>query len=291
MLHKQKTSGTKRDTGKNEALLVYCRPSKLGLSAMETWNPQARRQRIWWEIGIVLGVSLGASAIYSIVSLARKLTLPESLNSQQAVINKPLADQPIFDVIYQLLGIFFGLIPVVLVFYLLAKPGLSAFTQLGFNFAQPGKDIARGVGLAAVIGIPGLGLYLLGNALGITTTIVPTALDTYWWTIPVLILAALKAALVEELIVVGYLFTRLRELGWKFWQILIATSLLRGSYHLYQGFGPFIGNVIMGLVFGWAYQRWGRTMPLVIAHWILDIFSFTGFGIAKALFPGWLPGT
>lgn len=258
---------------------------------MAEWTPSQQRSRTWLEIAIVLGLSLGSSAVYSIVSLVRKLTTPAALNTQKAVINQPLADQPIFDLIYQLLGIAFGLVPVVLVFWLLAKPGNSAFKQLGFDFTQPGKDVLRGVGLAAVIGIPGLGLYLVGNALGITVTIVPTALDTYWWTVPVLVLAALRAALVEELIVVGYLFTRLRELGWHTWQIITASALLRGSYHLYQGFGPFIGNVVMGVVFGLAYQRWGRTMPLVVAHWILDIVSFTGYAAVKALAPGLLPGT
>ena len=105
------------------------------------------------------------------------------------------------------------------------------------------------------------------------------------------VLAALRAALVEELIVVGYLFTRLREFGWKTWQIILTSAALRGSYHLYQGFGPFVGNFVMGVVFGLAYQRWGRTMPLVIAHWILDIVSFTGYAVVKALAPGFLPGT
>ena len=248
-------------------------------------------KRAWLEIAIVLALSLGASAVYSIVALLRRLAATEALKTQRATLNAPLAQEPIFDLIYQLLGIFFGLVPVVLVFFLLTKPGVNAFKTLGFTFDQPWRDIGRGFGLAAAIGIPGLGLYLIGNAIGITVTIVPTALDTYWWTTPILILAALRAALVEELIVVGYLFTRLREFGWRTWQIIGVTALLRGSYHLYQGFGPFIGNVVMGVVFGMAYQRWGRTMPLVVAHWILDIVSFTGYGLMRALLPGFLPGT
>lgn len=258
---------------------------------MTEWTLPQQRSRQWLEIAIVLGLSLGQSAVYSIVAILRRLSEEAALNEQTATINQPLAQQPLFDLIYQLLAIVFGLVPVVLVFFLLAQPGRSAFTQLGFNFHEPTKDLLRGFGLAAVIGIPGLGLYLVGNALGMTVTIVPTALDTYWWTIPILVLAALKAALLEELIVVGYLFTRLRELGWKTWPIIFTSAALRGSYHLYQGFGPFIGNVVMGIVFGMAYQKWGRTMPLVIAHWILDIISFTGYTAVKALAPGFLPGT
>jgi membrane protease YdiL (CAAX protease family) len=69
------------------------------------------------------------------------------------------------------------------------------------------------------------------------------------------------------------------------------SAVLRGSYHLYQGFGPFVGNVVMGILFGLAYQRWGRVIPLVIAHFILDVLSFTGYALVAALIPGLLPGT
>ncbi len=120
---------------------------------------------------------------------------------------------------------------------------------------------------------------------------VPTALDSYWWTVPVLLLVALRAALQEEVIVVGYLFTRLRELGWGHgrlgaWSIILSAAVLRGSYHLYQGYGPFLGNVAMGVVFGWCYVRFGRTAPLVVAHLILDVVSFVGYPVALALLPG-----
>lgn len=275
----------------------FARQTQRSFATFErSWRSRLRdvtyeKKRAWLEIAIVLALSLGASAVYSIVALLKRLAATEALNAQTATLNAPLAAEPIFDLIYQVLGIAFGLVPVVLVLFLLWKPGANSFTALGFTLTQPWRDIGRGFGLAAIIGIPGLGLYLIGNAIGITVTIVPTALDTYWWTLPILVLSALRAALVEEVIVVGYLFTRLREFGWRTWQIIGVSAVLRGSYHLYQGFGPFIGNVVMGVVFGMAYQRWGRTMPLVIAHWILDIVSFTGYGLVKALVPGFLPGT
>ncbi len=66
-----------------------------------------------------------------------------------------------------------------------------------------------------MIGLPGLALYFIGRELGITATIVPAALDPHWWTVPVLILQALKNAVLEEVIVVGYLVTRLKGLGWQ----------------------------------------------------------------------------
>jgi uncharacterized protein len=249
-------------------------------------SERTRTRRIWLEIAIVLGLSLGASAVYSIVSLLNSLTRDTPLASQTTTLNGSLSARPLFDFVYQLLGITFDLVPVALALYLLWLPGRSALSRLGIDARRPGWDVGTGLALAALIGIPGLGLYLGARALGFSLTVVPTALDAHWWTVPVLVLSALRAALVEEVIVVGYLFTRLRELGWGPWPIIASSAVLRGSYHLYQGFGGFVGNVIMGIVFGWFYHRFGRTTPLIIAHWILDMASFLGYALAVALLPG-----
>ena len=261
-----------------------------GLSTTEkrsaTGKPSAGR--LWSEIAIVLGLSLGASAVYSVVSIINRLTREEALGDQTTSINTPLSPRPIFDLIYQVLGVGFALVPVALVIFLLwdaTRPGLGKLHRLGIDGTRPWRDFGAGVGLAAIIGIPGIGVYLGGRALGLTLNVVPTALDTYWWTIPVLLLAALRAGLVEEVIVIGYLFARLRDLGWSSWNIIIASALLRGTYHLYQGFGSFVGNALMGIVFGWLYVRFGRLLPLVIAHVVLDAAIFIGYPWAAATFP------
>ncbi|MGJ8722208.1 MAG: CPBP family intramembrane glutamate endopeptidase, partial [Salinibacterium amurskyense] len=59
------------------------------------------RGRIWSEISIVLALSLGASAIYSIVSITNRLTRTESLSQQTATLNSSLSTRPNFDLIYQ----------------------------------------------------------------------------------------------------------------------------------------------------------------------------------------------
>jgi len=111
-------------------------------------------------------------------------------------------------------------------------------------------------------------------------------LDPSWWTIPLLVLSAVRAALQEEVIMIGYLFTRLRQLGWGDWRIILVSAAIRGSYHAYQGIGPIVGNFVMGVVFGWCYRRWGRVMPLVVAHTLLDVVSFVGYPLAAAWWPG-----
>jgi membrane protease YdiL (CAAX protease family) len=246
------------------------------------------RRRLKFEVWLVLGLSLGQSAVYSVVQLLDKMTRAP-LAEGTSTLNRSQSTREYFDLTYQLLDIIFALVPVLLVIYFLTdqrqassgeagNPG-SAFRKLGFNFARPGKDMLQGLGLAALIGIPSLGLYAAGRSLGITTAIIPSALDAYWWTVPVLILSAVRHAVVEEVIVVGYLLNRFAKFGWGIPVSIAASSLLRGSYHLYQGFGPFIGNVVMGVVFAWLYTKTRRVMPLVIAHALLDIVAFVGFSL------------
>ncbi|WGD38353.1 CPBP family intramembrane glutamic endopeptidase [Lysinibacter sp. HNR] len=241
--------------------------------------------RIRWEILIVLMLSLGASAIYAILSIAHRLTREESLSEQTASLNQSLSDSPLFDLFYQVTGIFIGLAPVALVIFLLWQENKPHCARLGLAGRPRWSDAWGGLLLAAVIGVPGIALYLGARSLNLNVTVIPAPLDTFWWTIPVLVLAALKAALLEEIIVVGYLFARLRDLTWRPWSIILTSAILRGSYHLYQGFGGFVGNVAMGIVFGVCYQRYGRTRPLIVAHWILDIVSFVGYAWAISLFP------
>lgn len=242
-------------------------------------------RRIGAEIGIVLALSLGLSALYATVNFARRLTLEQPLSAQRATINRSLAEEPTFDLIYQLLGIASQLAPVALVLYLVWSASTPRLQTLGLGHTRWWGDLGWGVGLAALIGIPGLGLYLAGVWLGITVTIVPTALADYWWTIPVLLLRALTAGVVEETIAVGYLFHRLHQLAWSPWAIVTAQAVLRGFYHLYQGVGPFIGNVIMGFIFGWYYLRTRRLGPLIAAHALIDAVAFVGYPLVSENFP------
>lgn len=248
-------------------------------------DPRLRRQ-LTAEIGCVLGVSLGASAIWSILALIDKATRQVALNRQVTAMNTSRTpDRPWLDLAYQLTGIAVNLVPVALALYLLAylrRPGTGPILAgLGLDRGQPGRDLIRGAALAAGIGLPGLGLYLLARQLGVNTTVAPANLTAAWWTLPVLVLAAAQAAVLEEVVMVGYLFTRLEQMRIRGWAIVAVSAGIRGAYHLYQGLGGGIGNVAMGVVFGLVYRRTGRVMPLVIAHLLLDVTSFVGYAMLK----------
>lgn len=143
------------------------------------------------EIAIVLALGLGQSAVYAIVQLAYRLTDEVPLAEQVAKLNPSRSDR-IFDLIYQVLAIGFSLVPVVLVCFLLWQSRRPHLARLGLDGTGVAKDAGRGVLLVLAIGIPGLGLYLAGRALGLTVAIDPAGIDAYWWTVPVLLLAAAR---------------------------------------------------------------------------------------------------
>ena len=105
-----------------------------------------------WEIVAVLAVSLGASALYALLSFIGSLTAKQSLSHQTATLNGSLAPgRPLLDLFSQLLNITLSLAPVFLVFYLLARAGERP-SSIGVDAREPGGDLARGAVLAAVIG-------------------------------------------------------------------------------------------------------------------------------------------
>ncbi|WP_324653417.1 CPBP family intramembrane glutamic endopeptidase [Georgenia sp. H159] len=241
-------------------------------------RPWRARAEVW----IVLGLSLGQSAVYALVNIVARLTAATPLRDQATALNPSRSPRPYLDLVYQLLSVGFALVPVALALLLLSEPGRRATSRIGLTLARPGRDLAVGVGLTALIGVPGLGLYALGRALGITVEVQAATLDQYWWTVPVLVLAALKNALLEEVVAAGYLVERLEEMGWRPAAVVAASALLRGAYHLYQGIGPGLANVAMGVVFAEYYRRRRRTMPLVVAHTLLDVVAFVGYALLPA---------
>lgn len=232
-------------------------------------------------------MTLGLSALRSALSLLNALLQPVPLRGQQVTLNAPESPVSVLDLAFQLVNVLQLVGWGALGAYLLLRSGI-ALRAVGLDADRPGRDALGALGLAALIGVPGLGLYLLVYALGFSLAVAPTTLTDTWWRIPVLVAAAAANAWAEELIMIGWLLTRLRQLGWTENRSLLASATLRGCYHLYQGFGGLLGNLVMGCVFGRVWQRGGRLWPLVGAHTVIDVVAFVGYGLLKSRV-GWLP--
>ncbi|HLH82293.1 MAG TPA: CPBP family intramembrane glutamic endopeptidase [Trebonia sp.] len=233
-------------------------------------------------------MSLGASGVYALVSFIGSLTAHQALSSQHVILNGSRAPgRPLLDLFLQLVSLLSGVAPVVLAFYLLARDGEGP-SAIGVDRSQPLRDLLRGAGLAALIGGSGLGLYFIAYKSGINLNVVAESLPDVWWRIPVLLLSALQNGLLEEVLVTGYLLTRLRKLGVRPWRAVAVSATLRGSYHLYQGLGGFFGNAVMGIIFGTLFLRWRRATPMIIAHTLIDAVAFVGYALLAG-HVSWLP--
>ena len=238
--------------------------------------PPADSRTLVEEILVVLSLSVLARAAYAILSL---------LEAPIAGVIVAAADQS-NAFTRQILGFVFGLAPALLVLHLVRRSG-EGLVAIGLDDDQRSHDIARGALVFVVVGIAGIGVYLGAVELGVNRFVVPTPPLGHWWTIPALVLNAVQAGLVEEVIVLGYLVTRLQQLSWPAIAAVGASALLRGSYHLYQGWGGFLGNIAMGAVFGALFLRWGRrTWPFVVAHVLLDVGAGVGFILFRDRLPG-----
>src|SRR5918999_3085977 len=238
-------------------------------------DPRTRRL-VGLEVLVVLTVTLGLSAVRSGLSLLNAVMQPVPLNEQQVALNAPAADVGLIDFALQLTRVLQLVGWGALGAYLLLRAGF-AMRDIGLDRRRPGRDALGSAGLAALIGVPGLGLYLVARAIGVSVTIAPTTLDDTWWRVPVLLASAAANSWAEEGVMVAYLITRLRQLGWSENRSLLVQAVLRGCYHLYQGLGGLVGNIVMGLVFGRVWQRTNRLWMLVGAHALIDVVAFVGY--------------
>jgi uncharacterized protein len=237
------------------------------------------RERHGLELLAVLGVSLGMSGIYAVLSLVRaEWTVRGGIGaSTTTVVSGAQTTYPWLDLLDDLADLMHGIAPPLLALVLLARsPGGRGF-GVGFDLRRFRHEASQGVGFLALIGIPGLGLVYAAHRAGVNASLQVVNFPNVWYRIPYLLASAFQNGVSEEIIVIAFMLTRLRQLGWTKERALVTAAILRGSYHLYQGFGGFAGNFVMGLIFGWWFQRTGRVLPLVIAHSLLDAFSFVGY--------------
>ena len=244
-----------------------------------TLIPADQRRRVGWEVVAVLGVTFLSDGISALLSFIRnEINSSGRLSSlQTTVVSGGTNEHPVLDFFDNLYGLVHGIFPVVLALALLAAtPGGPGF-GIGIDRSRIRRESLQGVGFLALIGIPGLGLVYAAHELNLNVSLQVVSFPDVWYRVPYLLLSAAQNGLAEEFVVLAYLLTRLRQLGWSDQRALAASAVLRGSYHLYQGIGGFVGNLVMGLIFGWVFQRTRRVWPMAIAHFLLDAFSFVGY--------------
>jgi membrane protease YdiL (CAAX protease family) len=83
----------------------------------------------------------------------------------------------------------------------------------------------------------------------------------------------ITAGIVEEIVVLGYLVRRLEQLGYSSSKVLFLAVAVRGSYHLYYGWGV-LPILVWATVSVLAYRRYRRLLPFIVVHALWDSSLF-----------------
>ncbi|MGC9960730.1 MAG: CPBP family glutamic-type intramembrane protease [Acidimicrobiales bacterium] len=170
-----------------------------------------------------------------------------------------------------------------LVIYLLSLPGPDGGpTAIGLDRKQVRADLALLLpvfGLCNLIPIAGGGILL--HALGIrgpspATGGLPSYYDVAY------VAMAVVAGVVEEIVVLGFVVRRLEQLGLRpLWVVVVAVAV-RGSYHLYYGWGV-LPLLVWATVSVIVYRRFRRLWPFIVVHalWDTGLFLAGHFLVAE----------
>ncbi|HEY1923343.1 MAG TPA: type II CAAX endopeptidase family protein [Tepidisphaeraceae bacterium] len=169
---------------------------------------------------------------------------------------------------------------IALVLFIISRSGESP-SVFGLKPLRKFKDSAQGFGIFVL----GMVLYyfiwyraeaLLGHQTtyrflhsDVSHIAIPTRRDS----ISLVAIASIANGLAEELVCRAYLITRFEKLFNSTAKAWVLSSLLFGSYHIYQGLGGFISITVIGLLYGGIFCRTRRIWPIAIAHAIEDFVA------------------
>ncbi|MCH7471710.1 CPBP family intramembrane metalloprotease [bacterium] len=230
----------------------------------------ATRQRLPWQrhpATQLAAVALGVLPMYAVSAISGYRSLASGIFQVPGVLDS------ILNAAFVVL--FFGSILLALL-YILCGERLSGLQLQQGSWTV---DLVRGLGLAGLL----LGAQVAFNFIvslfisaevplanrEIASALSGDALLLAVWLGPVV---WLQAALIEEFSRV-FLLTRL----WQVWPApahkmyaVIASALLFGLGHIYQGPLGILGTALIGLLLAWHFLRYGRVLPLFIAHGVYN---------------------
>jgi membrane protease YdiL (CAAX protease family) len=144
-----------------------------------------------------------------------------------------------------------------------------------FTNAFAPKDLLKGFGLWIWTAVSDFGTYQLLLSLwgGAQGGEAPSRLEPFRVPFsPLYLLAMIVIPCFEEFFVRGFLQTRLKQAGWNGLAVVLVSTLLQTSYHLYQGLVACLSLAPGFFILAAYYQTSRRLWPVIVAHIITDLF-------------------
>ncbi len=92
--------------------------------------------------------------------------------------------------------------------------------------------------------------------------------------LPLLFLASCCNGFAEELVIRGYLFSKIESYLSSTGAAILISTCLFASYHYYQGVASMFGIAAMGVIYGIVFSEIRSLWPLAIAHTIADFVGW-----------------
>ncbi len=248
-------------------------PAPPVVEALEFPQPQPPlgRRTLVVEIWAVMACFLWPSVTAAVVALAEGIA-----GGTEHRFPSLIAGNDTFNFVFGILGYLplIAVVPVTL--YLLARTGQGP-RWLGLGVPRFRADVLPGLGLAAAsfgveFGVIVILTPLIVHAKHLFEQVPTGSVPTYYIAFGLVI--SLVTAITEEVMVNGYLITRLGQLGWAPNAALTLSLVLRTSYHVYYGLG-----FLLTIPFGWfvtrSFQKHRRLNRAIAAHFLFDATLMT----------------
>ncbi len=225
------------------------------------------RHALGWETTWVM------TAFLVPVVVGAVLLLVEHISGVAGITRFPefVTGHPVTNLVLGILDYLAVMALVPLALLLLARTGQSP-SALGL--AAPGlfSDVFPGLGLAAAAFVSEIVILIpLAPVIAHHQSLiskVPVGHVPSYYVVWGLAISAITAV-TEEVLMNGYLITRLDQLGWSPAASATLAIVLRTSYHVYYGLG-FLLTIPFSFFVTRSFQKHGRLMRPIVAHFLFD---------------------
>jgi membrane protease YdiL (CAAX protease family) len=230
------------------------------------------RSSLVWETRFVMVAFLLPAVMAAVILFAQHEAGVASVTRFPDIVRA----QPVVNLI---LGVF-SYLPVAavvpLALFLLARTGQPP-SVMGLGMPSFMGDVLPGLGIAgAAFGSELIILLPLSPLLIHHSSLinqVPTGHVPWYYLFWGLAISA-TTAITEEVLVNGYLLTRLGQFGWTPRSALVLSLTLRTSYHVYYGLG-FLLTIPFGFFVTRSFQKHRKLTRPITAHFLFDAILFT----------------
>jgi len=231
----------------------------------------ANRKWLGWETIFVAIAFVLPAAAAAVVILIRHVERVSDLDEFALPLkHNPAGSLPLMLLLYASTAV---VTPIALL--LLARDGLTP-PRLGLTMRWFRLDLLPSIGLLGGVWLANIAtalvLFPLYNDKSLSNTSANTHVPAYFIIYALFVSAV--TAVNEEVVVNGYLMTRLAQRGWQPWPSLALSLALRTSYHAYYG-AAIVATVPFGYLVTRSFQRHGRLSRPILTHFMFDAILLT----------------